>query len=185
MIIGIVGYGIVDEREHIYKHHPPFEVYHDDKIDCLSRNYKNNGINKHGKAFVDCIINHEIAKIKQEKESSGSTLIKALIDVSAEISAIDETIANYFNFEQIPGPFEKSRVPHIYTFTETKKVNASIHIPNHFNKKEVINVNPVVKKLFPENYYFIIGWDILKHCQLTYNCKGNNTFKIKLINPKI
>jgi len=149
------------------------------KTDVFETIKTTGSIDSDGRAIVEVVIrpkNKKTIKLKKENKRVEQVILKALIDTGAQISSIRKDKAKLLNIKsfngiKLSGLNKKS--------TQMKNANLSIHLLNR--SKGFLDICPVLVDFNDEyEFDFIIGWDVLKYCEFSYN--GNkNTFNLEFI----
>lgn len=141
------------------------------------RDYKISGT---GNALLEIVIRPAIEKCqKQEIENNKppQNFLIAMIDTGAGISAINEEKIRALNIESL----SEMEIDGLNgTAGKYSNANLSIHIFNVFPDTGFLDICPVVMTTWNQErpFDFIIGWDILQYCKLSYDGPNSN-FKLQ------
>ncbi len=176
-ILTIPGLMGTTKHQDYYKE---YNYYRGDKSVLYNRSYDINCI---GRSLIHIIIKPDIERCKKDKENNKTIpflALTGLIDTGAGISAIKPTKENieYLGVESFPG----LEITGLNTLPKKyENLNLSIHIQNIFPDYGFLNICPIISEWHKdEPFDFIIGWDILRFCNLSY-VGSERKFKLEFI----
>lgn len=121
--------------------------------------------------------------LKESAHSKKSIVCDALIDTGASFSIIKPHLIEKLGLKPFPG----AEIAGLNLEPRKEEnVDLSIHIFDAFPNNGFLDICPVVKDFGSKEddimFDFIIGWDVLRYCNLQYN-GANKSFTLQFIPP--
>lgn len=133
-----------------------------------------------GRAIIEVVIRPEIKKtnlLKEKGERVEQIIVQALVDTGAQISSIRNNSVKQLKLRTFKGAWIAglNKKP-----TQMRNVNLSVHLS--LRNDGFLDICPIVGEFGDEPFDFIIGWDILKYCTLSYDGPSKQ-FDLKFTHP--